>query len=232
MDLNKHKLLMLRILNDIFTDKELAASLAFKGGTALMFFYQLPRFSVDLDFNLLCLEKSDTVYEKLRLILLKYGKIHDQAKKFYGLLLVLDYGVGERKLKLEVSNRQYGDHYELKNLLGIPVRVMQLPDMFAHKLCALLDRGEVAGRDVFDCWFFLNQRTPINHRIVEERMGGSLQEHIENCIALLEQIPNKVVMNGLGEVTDGKMKSFARNELRLETLSMLRFFHQFPILVQ
>ena len=61
MDLNKHKLLMLRILNDIFTDKELAASLAFKGGTALMFFYQLPRFSVDLDFNLLCLEKSDTV---------------------------------------------------------------------------------------------------------------------------------------------------------------------------
>ena len=232
MDLNKHKLLMLRILNDIFTDKELAASLAFKGGTALMFFYQLPRFSVDLDFNLLCLEKSDTVYEKLRLILLKYGKIHDQAKKFYGLLLVLDYGVGERKLKLEVSNRQYGDHYELKNLLGIPVRVMQLPDMFAHKLCALLDRGELAGRDVFDCWFFLNLRTPINSRIVEERMGCSLQEHIERCIALLEQIPNRVIMNGLGEGTDGKMKSFARNKLRLETLALLRFFHQFPILAE
>ena len=53
MDANKHKYFMLQILKDVFSDAELVDCLAFKGGTALMFFYGLPRFSVDLDFNLL-----------------------------------------------------------------------------------------------------------------------------------------------------------------------------------
>ena len=53
MDLNKHKFFMLQILRDIYSDLELANNLGFKGGTALMFFYNLPRFSVDLDFNLI-----------------------------------------------------------------------------------------------------------------------------------------------------------------------------------
>jgi hypothetical protein len=41
----------------------------------------------------------------VRSILLNYGKIADEAKKFYGPVLVLDYGAGERKLKVEISNR-------------------------------------------------------------------------------------------------------------------------------
>ena len=89
---------MMQVLKDIYSDKELALSLGFKGGTALMFFYNLPRFSVDLDFNLLDREKEKKVYEKVRKILLKYGKIHDEAMKFYGPIIVLDYGMGERKL--------------------------------------------------------------------------------------------------------------------------------------
>ena len=48
---------MLQILRDIYSDLELANYLGFKGGTALMFFHGLPRFSVDLDFNLLKPEK-------------------------------------------------------------------------------------------------------------------------------------------------------------------------------
>ena len=93
------------ILKDIYTDIELVNCLGFKGGTALMFFYELPRFSVDLDFNLIQAAKDEVVYEKLRKILLKYGKIYDETKKFYGLIVVLDYGFGERKLKVEISNR-------------------------------------------------------------------------------------------------------------------------------
>ena len=53
MDINKHKFYMLQILKDIFSDADLADCLGFKGGTALMLFYGLPRFSVDLDFTLL-----------------------------------------------------------------------------------------------------------------------------------------------------------------------------------
>jgi len=54
-----------------------------------------------LDLNLLDVEKEDVAYRKVRLILLKYGKIFDGVKKFYGPLIVLDYGVNESKLKVE-----------------------------------------------------------------------------------------------------------------------------------
>ena len=231
MDINKHKFFMLQILKDLFSDAELADCLAFKGGTALMFFYGLPRFSVDLDFNLLDTDKEKEVYEKVKKILLKYGTIHDEALKFYGAVFVLNYGQNERKLKVEISNRQYDNHYEVKNLLGIDMKVLVKSDMFAHKLCALLDRNEITGRDVFDCWFFLNSQTPINAIIVENRMGMPLQEHIQHCIDALEQVSDKTIMNGLGELTDGETKKFAKTKLRKETISLLTFFKAFPVLV-
>lgn len=230
MDINKHKFYMLQILKDLFSDAELSDCLGFKGGTALMFFYDLPRFSVDLDFNLLDPSKEKKVYEKVRNILLKYGKIHDEALKFYGLVFVLDYGQNERKLKVEVSNRLYDNHYEIKNLLGIEMKVLVKPDMFAHKLCALLDRTEITGRDIFDCWFFLNSHTAVNANIVESRMGMPLQDYLQRCIETVEQVSDKTIMNGLGELTDGEMKKFARTKLRKETISLLNFFKAFPVI--
>jgi len=133
IDLNKHKFLLLQILKDVYSDIELSNCLGFKGGTALMFFYDLPRFSVDLDFNLLDKDQEDLVYNKVRKILLKYGSIYDEAKKHYGPIVVLNYGYGERKLKVEISNRVFENRYEIKNLLGINVKVLVQEDLFAHK---------------------------------------------------------------------------------------------------
>ena len=62
MDKQKHKLYMAQILSLIFKDKDLCNVMGFKGGTALMFFHKLPRFSTDLDFNLLDTNKLDIVY--------------------------------------------------------------------------------------------------------------------------------------------------------------------------
>ena len=227
---NKHKFFLAQILKDIYSDIELVNCLGFKGGTALMFFYELPRFSVDLDFNLLDLSKEKTAYEKLRIILLKYGKIFDEAMKYYGPIIVLDYGVGERKLKVEISNRQWNNHYERKNLLGINMQVMVAPDMFAHKLCALLDRDELTNRDIFDCWFFMQRQTPINKEIVETRMEIPLTDYIQKCINQLEKMSDRGLLNGLGELVDEDMKKFVRTKLRTETLSLLRFYKEFPIL--
>lgn len=231
-NINKHKFFLMQILKDIYSDIELANSLGFKGGTALMFFYDLPRFSVDLDFNLLDLTKEKTVYEKVRRILLKYGKIFDEALKFYGPIIVLDYGVGERKLKVEISNRQWKNQYERKNLLGINMEVMVAPDMFAHKLCALLDRGELTNRDIFDSWFFMQKQMPINKEIVETRMEISLADYIQKCINHLEKMSDRGILNGLGELMDEDMKKFVRTKLRTETISLLRFYKEFPILAK
>ncbi len=229
MDINKHKFFLLQILKDIYSDVELSSLLGFKGGTALMFFYDLPRFSVDLDFNLLDASKERAVYEKIRQILLKYGKIADEDIKFYGLIVVLDYGVGERKLKIEISNRQGNEKYEIKNLLGIHVKTMIASDMFAHKLCALLDRTEITNRDILDSYFFMQKQTPINKTIVETRMNMPLASYLQKCIDILEHMSDKGILNGLGELVEGDIKNFVRTKLRSETIQLLRFYKEFPI---
>jgi predicted nucleotidyltransferase component of viral defense system len=228
-DVNRHRFFLVQILKDIYNDIELSGSLGFKGGTALMFFYDLPRFSVDLDFNLLDRDKEDIVFKKVRNILLKYGTIFDEAKKFYGPLVVLDYGFEERKLKVEISNRSFDNHYEIKNLLGINVKVMVQEDMFAHKLCALLDRDVIANRDIFDCWFFMQNQTPVNISLVEYRMQMTYPRHLQQCINSLESMSDRGLLQGLGELMDGKTKHFVRTKMRLEVIRLFQFYKEYPI---
>lgn len=230
IDLNRHKFFMVQILKGIYTNVELANCLGFKGGTATMFFYGLPRFSVDLDFNLLCKEKEEFIYQKVRQIILKHGKIYDEARKFFGPLIVLDYGVGERKLKVEISNRMFDDHYETKNFLGINMKVMVPSDMFAHKLCALLDRNTVVSRDIFDSWFFLKRQTPVNKEIIESRMEMPFSEYLQKCVDQLEKISDRGLLQGLGGILNPEMKKFVRTNLRTETISLLKLYKEFPIL--
>ncbi|MDR1884605.1 MAG: nucleotidyl transferase AbiEii/AbiGii toxin family protein, partial [Prevotella sp.] len=151
MDNNKHKMYLVQILTDIYSDRELSVTLGFKGETAAMLFYGLPRFSVDLDFNLLDRTFAEKTYQKVKKIVLRYGKIHDEAQKFFGDLLSLNYGHGERNLKIDISHRVENDEYVIRNLLGINVKIMEISDMFSHKLVALLGRKEFAERDIFDC---------------------------------------------------------------------------------
>lgn len=232
LNINKHKLYLFQILKDIYEDKELSGILGFKGGTALMFFYDLPRFSVDLDFNLLNPDKEKQVYNKITGILSEHGTIHDQAMKYYGIISVLDYGVGNRKLKIEISKRDFDDSYEIKNLLGVSIKVMVKPDMFAHKLCALMDRKAITNRDVFDCWFFMNSKTPLNKSIVEQRMGMPLPDYLQKCIDMLQTMSDKGLLNGLGELMDDEMKNFVRHKLRTESITLMKFYKQFPVIWQ
>lgn len=231
LDLNKHKFYLVQILKDIYSDLELANHLGFKGGTAMMLFYDLPRFSVDLDFNLLEVSVSEKVFSGVRKILLKYGRIKDEAQKHYGLLLVLDYGESQRNLKLEISNRQFDDQYEIKNYLGINIKVMTLPDMFAHKLCALTDRKLITNRDVFDCYYFMQNRTPINAGIVRQRTGKDLKDYLESCIKAVGSISDKKILDGLGEVMDEELKRFVRTDLKNETISLIRMYQEMPLVI-
>ena len=229
IDINRHKYFLLQVLKDIYSDLELANYLGFKGGTALMFFYDLPRFSIDLDFDLLNAEKEELVFNKVRKIILKHGSIFDEAKKYFGPLIVLDYGIGERKLKIEISNRKFNNRYEIKNLLGFNVKVLLISDMFAHKLCALLDRSITTNRDIFDTWFFLHRQTPVNKSIIEFRMKIPFEAHIENCIKHLETMKNKRLLDGLGELMETEMKNFVRTKLLPETINYLKFYQKYPI---
>lgn len=228
MDKQKHKLYMAQILSMIFKDKELCNVLGFKGGTALMFFYGLPRFSTDLDLNLLDADKLDMVYSKVRSILTRFGTIDDEAKKLHGPVLVLNYGKGERMLKVEISTRQFDNHYETRVLAGTDVRVLTLPDMFAHKLCAMGER--LSPRDVFDVCFFLQQlHANINEQIILERTGKSVAEYVGWCARRVRETSPRLLMQGLGEVIDdARTKNFVRTKLIDETAQALELFAAFP----
>lgn len=230
IDVNKHRFYLFQILKQIYSDAEIASLLGFKGGSALMFFYDLPRFSVDLDFNLLDSTKENLVCEKIRNIVLAHGKIHVEAKKFYGSILVLDYGMSERKLKVEISNRNFPDRYEIKNLMGQSIKVMVPEDLLAHKLCALLDRPTLTNRDVFDIWFLLSKKTPVNPKIIETRMQQSLHDYLDKCISTIGDLKTNKLLTGIGDLLDQNMKNFVRNKLKNEALEYLSFYQKYPII--
>ena len=119
INIEKHKNIMVRILKDIYMDNTLGPILGFKGGTAVLLFYELNRFSVDLDFDLLDPEKEDYVLKRVGEIAQVYGKIKDQAKKHHTIFFELSYDDGGRNLKIEISRRNFGSKFEILNYFGI-----------------------------------------------------------------------------------------------------------------
>lgn len=223
-DINAHKYYLVRILKDIYSDNLLSSVLGFKGGTAHMLFYNLPRFSVDLDFNLLDKTESELVFQKVRKILSAYGNIKDEAQKHYGLLLVLNYGMNNSNLKLEISNREYNDRYQNLNYLGILIKVMHIEDMFTHKLCALTDRKSIASRDVFDIYYFLKDNIKMNYEIIKQRTNMEMPEYIDYSISIIKSIKKTSMLNGIGELVDEDAKHFVKNKLQDETIHLLQIY--------
>ena len=228
--INRHKFFLLQVLKDIYADAGLASRLGFKGGTAMMLFYELPRFSVDLDFNLIGDGDTCGVYEKVRQILLKHGSIRDEAVKHNGLLLVLDYGRHERNMKIEVSTRNYPDVYELKDYLGISMNVMELECMFTHKLIALLDRITLTNRDVFDCWFYMNRRVTLSQAILDDRLDCSLSEYLDQCIERVGVIPGNRILDGIGDLLDPDLKKWAKANLATDFVRLAEMYKAVPLI--
>lgn len=222
LNIEKHKNVLFKILKDIYRDNTLGPLLGFKGGTAALFLYNLNRFSVDLDFDLLDNKKEDEVFEKIEKILLKYGKIKDKQKKYYTLFFELSYSEEDYNVKIEISRRNLGSKFEILNYFGISMQVMVKEDMFANKLAALYERGERANRDIYDVWFFLDNNWPINKELIEKRLGISFVSCIEKCLLKLEKISSRSILAGLGEILDEEKKKWVKLKLKDETLFLLK----------
>ena len=117
LDRDKHKVAMYQILTRIFKDASLAASLGLKGGTACYFFYGLPRFSVDLDFNLITQEDdqdlAERVFARMEGILTKLDmKIKNKHLKTHTIFFLLSYQEAAQNIKIEISRRDLISSYE------------------------------------------------------------------------------------------------------------------------
>ena len=224
LDIQKHKFILIQILKDIYSDSGLAPILGFKGGTACYLFYGLPRFSVDLDFNLLETEKENLVFEKIKRILKNYGTIKQAFKKRFTLFFLLSYDKEERNIKIEISKRKFPEHYEVKNYLGIPMKVMKKEDIFAHKLVALLERKNIANRDLFDIYYFMKRNWPINKELVELRTKLKFKKYFQKCQRAIEKVDERYILQGLGEILDEKQKKWTKENLKKELLFLFKLY--------
>jgi len=222
-DKNRHKIILVKILKEIYSDPTLRNILGFKGGTAAYLFYGLTRFSVDLDFDLLEGSKENLVFTRLKMILPKIETLIESTKKRYTLFYLLSYEKGERKVKIEISKRQYKNNYIIRSYLGIPVLLMAKEDMVACKLAAFLTRKKFAARDLFDLWFFLKNDWDIDEEALEERTGLTLKNAILKTIEKLRKIKKNQLLQGLGELIDEKQKPWVRDNLKKEVLFYLEY---------
>jgi predicted nucleotidyltransferase component of viral defense system len=221
LDIRTHKTILLQILKDVYTDISISSTLGFKGGTACYFFYDLPRFSIDLDFDLLDLNKEKIVFEKNKEILKNYGELKEARNKRYTLFFILSYSKEAQNIKIEISKRSFGSNYEIKNYLGISMLVMKKEDIFAHKLAAILDRKQLTNRDLFDTWFFLKNNWEINEKIIEKRTGMKLKDYLKKCQKKIEKANKGHILAGVGELLDEKTKNWAKENLKKDLLFLL-----------
>ncbi len=223
----KHQLIMARILKDIYGDVEISSSLGFKGGTAAYFFHNLPRFSVDLDFDLLnSSSDKELIFSKIENILKKYGTIKEKRIKRWTIFFLLSYGDEDHNIKVEISTRSHNNQYEMKEYLGISMLTAKKETLFAGKLIALTGRKNIAMRDVYDIYFFAKNNWDIDGEIIKFWTGGNIKECLDKSVKALEKIGEREILQGLGEVLEEKEKEWVRNNLKKETIFLLRNYKE------
>ena len=225
-DRDKHRSIMLRILKDIY-GSNIGKYLGFKGGTMAYLFYELPRMSVDLDFDLLDRDKETEVFSELKEILAKYGQLLESIVKKNTLFFLVDYGFSERKLKVEVSRRKTEADFEVKNYLGISMLVMNKTAMVACKLVALVERNKFASRDVFDINYFLKNDFDIDRKLVKKRTNKDFKEVVRLALKKVSQMKSNEVMFGLGDLLDEKTKVYVREKLIADVKLELNMLSKF-----
>jgi len=222
LSISEHKNILLQILKDIYSDTSISPFLGFKGGTAAYLFYDLSRFSVDLDFDLLDETKEEYVFLTIKQIIKNYGQVKEARKKRFNLFFLLSYEEKAQNVKIEINRRLFGSQYELKTHFGISMLVMKKEDMFAHKLMAMYERINRINRDIYDIWFFSKNNWKINRELVEKRSGMTFKEFLQKCISVLEKKEDSKILSGIGELLDEKQKIWVKTNLKKDTIFLLK----------
>ncbi|MFC5683263.1 nucleotidyl transferase AbiEii/AbiGii toxin family protein [Flavobacterium sp. MAHUQ-51] len=160
--------LLVRVLPLVDTEK----CFALKGGTAINLFYRaLPRLSVDIDLLYIPMDDRETALKNIRAALSRISelilktipgsKVQDAHEQSDALRLIVSQG--DVRIKVELSPVIRGTVFpeermevteEVEAAFGyVEMQVASLPDLYAGKLCAALDRQHP--RDLFDVKFLL-----------------------------------------------------------------------------
>jgi len=194
-----------RFLTSLLTSiaKAFPEKIAFKGGTCALIFYNLPRFSFDLDFDMIK-PFSEADVARLHSILAREGRILDWQNKHYTLLGVLDYGAGYPNIKIELNKRLWvANKFKSVLFLGVSLTIPDETTLLTNKLVALTDRKAPVARDLYDVWYFLKLGFGINPDLIFERTGKETDELIQSTIKFIKHtFTPRNILQGLGEALD------------------------------
>ncbi|MDA3840698.1 MAG: nucleotidyl transferase AbiEii/AbiGii toxin family protein [Patescibacteria group bacterium] len=218
---DKHKAVLRDLLYEII--KVVGSKVVFKGGTAAMMFYDLPRLSLDLDIDML-FSPSDEILDELNLVIRKSGVIKEHKDKKFTLFYLLSYEENYPNIKIEFNKRIWKNNSsDIFLLSDLEIKVADKKTLFTNKLVALTDRRISVSRDLFDVNYFLKLNFPINESLIYERTGKSKIEYMKYLIKYIKDNYNeKNVLHGLGEFLDKNQKTWAKNNLINETISLLK----------
>lgn len=189
-------------------EKGYIKNIAFVGGTALRFLYDLKRFSEDLDFSLVDPNKFDFDRFLNDLVLtfnnwnidteLKTKSVKAVKNTFIKFPhLMFEGGISPRKeqklfIKLEIDcNPPSGYQTELSfNQKYLPMNIFHydVPSLYAGKLHAVLYRQYAKGRDFYDLMWFLGRKTEPNLTQLENAIFQTTGERVELNTEMLKEI--------------------------------------------
>ena len=139
---------------------KLGENYVLKGGTALLLYYGLDRFSEDVDLD--SVSGNMNILNKLKTI--GQNKWNMSIKKDTGTVfrVMVDYGAtnnyGDYPLKIEISSRNkkflQSKIYDYKNIAG--VNVYSLDEILKMKIRTFNDRDKI--RDFYDLSYFLKKQ--------------------------------------------------------------------------
>ena len=172
------------ILNSIYKHK-FGKCFFFMGGTAMRYFYRMPRFSEDLDFN-----TSGLGYQEFKDILDVVNKemskegfsiivSHKKHKNLFVANLLFNdviekYGISDKRgmslmIKVEINRPQWELITESRVLsmygCNFTAILMSKGNLLSEKVCALFSRKR--GRDIYDTLFMLKRKFPFNENVLK-----------------------------------------------------------------
>jgi predicted nucleotidyltransferase component of viral defense system len=201
---------------------EAGSQIAFKGGTALKLFYGLPRYSEDIDYDIVPGANIGDVHESvLSSLRKKRWEITDDAVKHYTILVELRFAGPDRNfhIKVEVSTREKPLDTTIAFLRGVPVLTLEQSFLMTEKLVTFIERG--AGRDVFDAWFILNNAYPLKKVMVEEKFGSE-KKFYAKILEKLEKAESKKLLRDTGKLLSEDYRNWIKTSFLEEFQELVR----------
>jgi predicted nucleotidyltransferase component of viral defense system len=205
---------LVKILLDTFKSAGISGKLAFKGGTCAYLFYDLPRMSLDLDFDLLSpFGKHEP--DMLRAVFSRHAAIRESRDKQFTAFFLLDYEKGAPNIKVEINKRIWRSNvYKTVWFLGVNMKIADEQTVATNKIIALSDRISPVSRDLFDAYYFLKLGFKLNEKLIHERTGKSMSEYLTYLGTFVDRTYTaRNILQGLGEVLEEKQKQWVKGAL-------------------